>query len=418
MGNGSIPLFGWGVLCALWLVISIVLLAVLLRRLGWTAETRSYISTLGIVGVVIVFLLPRLEESVNGQVLGLPIRGYGVLLLLAIVAAVALAAHRAKRVGIAPDDILSFAFWLVVSGIVGARLFYIVQYWDQFQGATIWASLGATLNVTEGGLVVYGSLLGGLFTAIVLLRRYEWSILALADVVAPTLALGIAVGRIGCLLNGCCYGGVCDAPWALQFPPKSPPHYAQLRQGLLHGFRINPQLDSPVIAEVIPNSPASLAGLSGGERIVAIDGEQIRKLSEARKALEGSKGTLDITVDNGQTARLTLADWPTKSLNIHPTQLYSAINGLLICLFLLAVDPFRWRDGVVGALFLTLYPITRFLLEIIRIDEAAFAGTAYTIAQNTSVLLLLPATVLWAYLLLNTEKTHFWRVSAGLSSSH
>ena len=418
MGNGSIPLFGWGVLCALWLVISIVLLAVLLRRLGWTAETRSYIPTLGIVGIVIVFLLPRLEESVNGQVLGLPIRGYGVLLLLAIVAAVALAAHRAKRVGIAPDDILSFSFWLVVSGIVGARLFYIVQYWDQFQGATIWASLGATLKVTEGGLVVYGSLLGGLFTAIVLLRRYEWSILALADVVAPTLALGIAVGRIGCLLNGCCYGGVCDAPWALQFPPKSPPHYAQLRQGLLHGFRISPQLDSPVIAEVIPNSPASVAGLSGGERIVAIDGEQIRKLSEARKALEGSNGTLEITVDNGQIATLTLADWPTKSLKIHPTQLYSAINGLLICLFLLAVDPFRWRDGVVGALFLTLYPITRFLLEIIRIDESAFAGTTYTISQNASLLLLLPATVLWAYLLLNTGKTHFWRVPAGLSSSH
>ena len=86
---------------------------------------------------------------------------------------------------------------------------------------------------------------------------------------------------------------------------------------------------------------------------------------------------------------------PPRSPALHPTQVYSAINALLIALFLLAFYAHRRRDGEVFALGLTIYPVTRFLLEIIRTDEPARFGSVFTISQLVSIVILLAAVVVW-----------------------
>ena len=97
--------------------------------------------------------------------------------------------------------------------------------------------------------------------------------------------------------------------------------------------------------------------------------------------------------------RLSAIAPPARSHPVHPTQLYSTIGALLICLLLLAYDPFRRRDGELSALMLTVYSVTRFLEEIVRTDEAPILSTGMTISQNVSLLLLLGAMGLWYYVL-------------------
>ena len=189
-------------------------------------ETRSHLPGLALAGAAIAFLLPRLSQAD-----GLPIRGYGVMLLLALVASIGLAAWRAERLGLDPDMILSLAFWLVTSGILGARAFYIIEYWQQFQRPTLAETLASMINVSQGGLVVYGSLLAGGAALTAFVLRYRVPGLALSDLVAPSVVLGVAVGRLGCFLNGCCYGGTSDLPWSVSFPWGSPPHAVQVERG-------------------------------------------------------------------------------------------------------------------------------------------------------------------------------------------
>jgi phosphatidylglycerol:prolipoprotein diacylglycerol transferase len=88
-----------------------------------------------------------------------------------------------------------------------------------------------------------------------------------------------------------------------------------------------------------------------------------------------------------------------RSLPVHPTQLYGVLDGLTLCLLLLAYAPFRRRDGELLALMMTLYPVTRFLQEMIRTDEAPVFGTGMTISQNVSLLMLIAAIGVWCYLL-------------------
>ena len=104
-----------------WMVFSVVFFGWLARRHGWNKETRSYLPILILVGAVIAFVLPRIADAH-----GLPIRGYGVMMLLAIVLGVGLAAHEARRVGLNPELIFSLAVAMTLAGIVGAGLFYVI----------------------------------------------------------------------------------------------------------------------------------------------------------------------------------------------------------------------------------------------------------------------------------------------------
>lgn len=114
----GLPVFGVGLLLAVWALGSVLLLAWLVRRQGFNADTRGYVPVLLLLAAVIVFLLPAISDAD-----GLPVRGYGVMLLVAVVSGVGMAVYRARRMGVDPELILSLAFWLFVSGILGTGSF-------------------------------------------------------------------------------------------------------------------------------------------------------------------------------------------------------------------------------------------------------------------------------------------------------
>jgi phosphatidylglycerol:prolipoprotein diacylglycerol transferase len=144
------------------------------------------------------------------------------------------------------------------------------------------------------------------------------------DVMAPSIAIGTLFGRIGCFLNGCCYGDTCRLPWAVSFPKPSPPWGHHWHSGMI------------------------------------------------------SKNAL----------------W---SLPVHPTQIYAAIDGLVLLLLLSAYYPLRRRDGEVIGLLMLAYPITRFLIELLRNDEGAFFA-GMTISQNISLAFFVAGLAYWAWL--------------------
>src|SRR4051794_18778660 len=147
---------------------------------------------------------------------GIKIFGYGLMLFLAFLASMNLAAWRARREKLDPEVVYDLALWVFLGGLVGARAFYVVQYWGT-RIHTIWD----IFEIWKGGIVLYGSILGGTLTFFLYRALRPFPLRPMLDVVAPALALGIALGRLGCFLNGCCYGDVCDLPWAVAFPKHS-----------------------------------------------------------------------------------------------------------------------------------------------------------------------------------------------------
>lgn len=397
---GGVPTFGFGWLLAVWVVFSVALLAYLTYRQGFNADTKGWLPILLLVAAGIAWVTPNLVDAQ-----GLPIRGFGTMMLLAAVSGIALATWRAKRMGIDPDLILSMAFVVFIAGIVGARLFYVIEYWDEFQADTLGGTIAELMNVAQGGLVFYGSIIGGAIAFFACTRYYGLPSLALCDVVAPSLALGLALGRIGCFFNGCCYGATCDLPWAVSFPQGSPPHARQVRDGdiYLHGLKFQEPRDGPaIVAEVEPGSPAEAAGLAAGDQIWRINEFDVDRAYQAQLALLSTYGDgteLDVAVRGDAQPHKWQIELAEQSLPVQPTQLYSAISGFLLCLLLVAYTPMRRHDGEVIALLATLYPITRFLLEMIRTDEPGVWITGLTISQNISLFLFLGSIALWVYIL-------------------
>ncbi len=106
--------------------------------------------------------------------------------------------------------------WLLVGAIFGARVFYVVSYWDESFLGKPWYEM---FMVQHGGLVYYGGLVGASLACIIFSRIQKLPLWRIADVLAPSVALGSFFGRWGCLMNGCCYGTETDLPWAIHFPP-------------------------------------------------------------------------------------------------------------------------------------------------------------------------------------------------------
>ncbi len=147
--------------------------------------------------------------------LGWELHSFGLLLLLACVAALGLATRLARRGRLDPDTIHEMAIWLFAGGFLGARVLFLVQ-----NPGTVhhWSDV---FRVWQGGIVFYGCILGGLAAVALYWSRRRFPFWATADAVAPALALGIGLGRVGCFLNGCCFGATCDGPLGVTFPAGS-----------------------------------------------------------------------------------------------------------------------------------------------------------------------------------------------------
>ncbi len=405
----GLPVFGLGWLLIAWVVICLLLLVRAWRQGQGRSEILGMLPMMILVAAAIALLVPRIEESIPPGALvfppaqdalqGLPIRGYGVMLMLAVLLGVSLAANRAARAGLNPEVIYSLAFALVLGGIVGARLFFALQYWELIRGPTWGQTLVNLVSVVKGGLVVYGSLIGAAMAFVVFCRLQRLPPLPLADLIAPSLALGLALGRIGCLLNGCCFGDVCPPEFALavRFPTGSPPYLRQLEQGQLLGVRWQSDPAGGLrVEEVDPQSVAARVGLKRGQRIVAIAGRPVRDPEDVLVLAVEPPQKWEFQLADGTRIRLPADTLPAHSLPVHPTQIYSAVNAGLLFLLTLLYYPFRRRHGEVIAGLLTLYAPSRFLLEMIRTDEADFLANL-TISQNVSLVIGLGLVLLWVY---------------------
>ncbi len=144
-----------------------------------------------------------------------PVTWYGIMVALAFVAGLWTASRRGLLDRIPGEQVLDLGPWLIVGGLVGARVLYVISYWrEQFAGPNFLEAF----KIWRGGLVFYGGLIGASLACILYARRKRIPLWKLADVLAPSVALGSVFGRIGCLMNGCCYGRVCDLPWAIHYP--------------------------------------------------------------------------------------------------------------------------------------------------------------------------------------------------------
>ena len=97
---------------------------------------------------------------------------------------------------------MDISFYIIIAAIVGARLYFVLQHW----GKPYMHDLGQALQIWDGGLVFYGGFLGGLIAVLIYIKAKKVSLLAFMDILAPATALGYAITRIGCFVNGCCYG--------------------------------------------------------------------------------------------------------------------------------------------------------------------------------------------------------------------
>jgi phosphatidylglycerol---prolipoprotein diacylglyceryl transferase len=168
------------------------------------------------------------------------IRWYGVMMALAFLAGLWTASRRGLRDGISREKVLDLGPWLIIGAIIGARTLYVITFWkEQFAGEP----LSEMFAVWKGGLVYYGGLIGASLACILYAKFAKVGLWKLADVMAPSIALGYVFGRIGCLMNGCCFGRACSLPWAIRYPaghsthpvgePALPVHPTQIYESLL-----------------------------------------------------------------------------------------------------------------------------------------------------------------------------------------
>lgn len=155
---------------------------------------------------------------------------YGLLVATGFFAAILLASHHAKKEGLDPQKIVDLGFYVLVFSLLGARLLYVIVEREYFFAHPL-----EIVKFWKGGLVFYGGLILGMIAAVVYLKKKKMPLWQVADLLAPSIAIGQAIGRWGCFFSGCCYGIKTDVPWAVIFsdpgslaPRGVPLHPAQI----------------------------------------------------------------------------------------------------------------------------------------------------------------------------------------------
>jgi prolipoprotein diacylglyceryl transferase len=145
-----------------------------------------------------------------------PIYAYGVMLGTSLVVGWFIAMSLAKQDGIDQQEAGTIYMWTAVWSIIGSRLLYVFTNLSEFN------SLTEVVMVNRGGLVAYGGMIGGFLASVYCCRKRKIPLLQWADVAAPSVVLGTAITRVGCLMFGCDFGARSTLPWAIRFPAHSP----------------------------------------------------------------------------------------------------------------------------------------------------------------------------------------------------
>src|SRR4249919_2448653 len=141
-----------------------------------------------------------------------PVYSYGVLLALAYLSGLQLAVIRARRAGLDAARIMDLGIYLIIAALVGAKLMLVVVDFSYYR-----ANPKEILSLARAGGVFYGGLIAALVVGLLLVKRYKLPVWKTADLIAPGIALGHVIGRLGCLMAGCCYGRHTDLPWGITF---------------------------------------------------------------------------------------------------------------------------------------------------------------------------------------------------------
>jgi phosphatidylglycerol:prolipoprotein diacylglycerol transferase len=240
----------------------------------------------------------------------LHLRSYGLMLSLSFLLGLWLALREARSRGYDPDAIVDLGVVLLASGVAGARLLYVVSHLNEFAGHWI-----EVLFVWQGGLTLWGGFLVAVPAGILFCRRRRLPTWEVADVFAGPVAVGAAVGRFGCFLNGCCYGLPTHLPWAIRFPAGSLP-YAQFGDGALHPSQLY----------------NVLAGLATYV-VVAVAGPRLRASGQRWWLMLGTYGLLRAVVDLSRyyEPSAILARWGAVGLT------ESQVTGVVLALLSLAM---------------------------------------------------------------------------------
>jgi phosphatidylglycerol:prolipoprotein diacylglycerol transferase len=166
----------------------------------------------------------------------LTVHWYGVLIVCGFVSGLWLASRRCLRDGLSPEAVADGGVWILAGAIIGARVFHVVAYWESDFAHKPWWEVVA---IWHGGLVYYGGLVGASLATALYVRKCNLPLWKFADALAPSIALGQFFGRIGCFLQGCCYGLPTSLACGVRFPQGTTGHSGPVHPTQLYEAALN-----------------------------------------------------------------------------------------------------------------------------------------------------------------------------------
>ncbi len=322
-------------------------------------------------------MLPELFEI---PFIHVTVKSYGLMMVIGFLTAVYILRRLARRISEDPEYVTNAALYSLISGVIGARIFYVVHYFeDKFQG-----NLGSIFAIWNGGLEFLGGVVLAIIVLLVYLNRQKLFVARYFDMLVIGVMIGLAFGRIGCFMNSCCFGAPTDSVCAITFPYGSFPYESQVYPNAKRN-RITPQLELSY----------DYYGYLGEDGTTWFPADNSNKYNAYLKPRELLTPEQEKEVTTGKY----------RGLAVHPTQFYSSANALVVCLVLYLF----WRKfaitkpGFTFALMLILYGSTRFGLEFLRDDNpleqawwAIYKGA--TVSQNIGIYLVILGFVIMAIL--------------------
>ncbi len=310
----------------------------------------------------------------------LTVKSYGVMMVCGFVAAIFVIRRLSRGMGENAEHVTTAALYSLIAGVVGARIFYVIHYWQQFKDHGIVEMLA----VWKGGLELLGGVLLAVFVIAAYLRINKLPVRRYLDILGVGLMLALAFGRIGCFLNGCCFGKPTNFFISVRFPYDSLSYQSQVRPDPAR-YREKPYIDLPADFFGYVNE--------AGEWMTA---------PEERKYDYYLKPARLLTPQE----KLEVAEGPFRPLPVHPTELYESFSAFVGCVLLylhrrkgIALKkqrkkvPALFHPGITFALMFIIYGSVRFFIEFLR-DDNPFQADGLTISQNLSIILVTASLVL------------------------